>query len=158
MKSIARVSISALAAAALATAALAASHGGSLPLEVKARQGHMTLYQLNAGALFGMAQEKIPYDAEAAAAAASNLAALAKLNQSAYWQEGTDSDSLEGTRALPALWDDIPRVIEISQSLSAAADTMAASAGDGLDAVKANIGAVGKACSDCHEAYRQSAN
>lgn len=158
MKSIARVSIPALAAAALATAAIAASHGGGLPLEVKARQGHMTLYQLNAGTLFGMAQEKMPYDADAASTAATNLAALANLDQSRYWPEGTDADSLEGTRALPAIWEETDKVIEISQSLASAADAMAASAGDGLEAVKANIGDIGKACSACHEDYRQSNN
>ena len=152
------ISISAISAVVIATAALAGGHGDGLPPEVKARQAHMALYGFNIGVLGGMAQGKIDYDAEAATKAASNLAALAKLDQSNYWTPGTDSDSLEGSRALPKLWDEIPAVIEISQKFVAATDAMAAAAGDGLDAVKANIGAVGGGCSDCHKAYRKPQN
>ena len=150
--------IALLSTAGVATAAFAGGHGGELPPEVKARQAHMALYGFNIGVLGGMAQEKIPYDAEAATKAASNLAALAKLDQSSYWSPGTDSDSLEGSRALPKLWDEIPAVIEISQKFVGATEAMAAAAGDGLDAVKANIGAVGGGCSDCHKAYRKPQN
>ncbi len=142
-----------VAALSIATATLAGGHGGTPP-EVAARIGHMNVYQHFAGILFGMAQDKVPYDAELAMTAATGLAAMTKVDQSTYWTPGTDSESLEGTRALPAIWDNIPDVIRISQDLGAAADTMAGVAGDGLDAVKGNIRAIGAACSECHEDYR----
>ena len=136
------------------TAALAASHGGELPPGVKARKAHMQLYAHNIGILGGMARGNAEYNAEAASAAAANLAALSKLNQMTYWVPGTDSDSLEGSRALPAIWENLPDVVEKAAALTAAADAMAATAGNGLEAVQAGMGALGGACGACHKVYQ----
>ena len=122
---------------------------------VAARQAHMDLYSFNLGIVGGMARGNVEYDAEVAAAAAANLAALTKIDQSRYWPEGTSSLDIEGTRALPEIWDDIPGVIGKAQELSAAADAFAGQAGQGLDALRAGLGPVGQACGACHEAYRQ---
>ncbi len=151
----------ALGAAVLATAtvtAFAGGHGDGLPAEVKARQAHMALYSFNIGTLAGMAKGEVDYNADAASAAAGNLASLAALNQMAYWTEGTDSDSLDGSRSLPALWENIPDAIAKSEAFAAATATLASSAGDGLEALQAGLGAVGNGCSDCHKAYRQPRN
>jgi len=137
-------------AALVATGALAQDINPA----VKARQSHMTLYGHNLGLLGGMARGNIDYDAEAATAAAANLAALAALDQSRYWPEGTDSDTLMETRALPAIWENIPDVIEKSRTLAAATGTLATEAGGGLDALRASLGPVGEACGACHEDYR----
>lgn len=145
-------------AALLSSMALAGSHGGDVPASVKARQAHMRLNIHNAGILFGMAQDKAPYDAERAAAAAGNLATLSKVSHIGYWEPGTDSESIEGTRALPAIFAADSEAGTIAGQLSDAADALAAVAGDGLDALKANIGPVGQACTACHEKYRAPSN
>ena len=153
----ARFTIAAATAFGIATAAFAGSHGGA-PAEVKARQAHMQLYLFNAGVLFGMAQGKVDYDSATAVTAASNLAALARLDESRYWVEGTDSESIEGTRALPGLFAETSTAMTKMADLASAADAMAAVAGDGLEAVQANIGAIGGVCTACHEKYRAPAN
>lgn len=152
-----RILLPAVFAGAVAAAAIPAA-AQDVPPAVKARQAHMQLYAHNIGILGGMARGNIEYDADLASIAASNLAALTKLNQATYWQPGTDSDVIMETRALPAIWENLPDVMEKVQTLSAAADNLAAAAGDGLDAVRANIGPVGQACGACHEAYQMPDN
>ena len=139
--------------ALLCSAAIAGGHDQGPP-EVKARNAHMALYSYNMGILGGMAQEKIPYDAAAAAIAAANLAAVASMDQSGYWTEGTDNTAMEGTRALPAIWSDMAKFDEINASFAAATAALATTAGDGLDALKAGIGEAGAACGTCHKAFR----
>ena len=80
----------------------------------------MQILALNIGVLGEMARGNTDYDAEAASAAASNLALVAMLDQRFFWPEGTDSESIEGTRALPAIWENIPDVIRISTEFAAA--------------------------------------
>ena len=138
----------------LATGALAQDSNPA----VEARKAHMDLYAFNLGLLGGVARGNIDYDADAASAAASNLATLTKLDQSRYWPPGTDSDTLMDTRALPALWENIPAVRESGGNRATAADTLAAEAGNGLEALQASIGPVGQACGACHEDYRLSDN
>lgn len=143
-----------LVALGVAGAALAGGHGGNPA--VKARQSQMQLYAFNLGILGGMAQGKAEYDAEAASAAASNLAALTRLNQSALWPAGTDSASVEGSRALPALWEDMPGVMAAGGALAEAAANMESVAGNGLEALQGAMGPLGGACGGCHKAYRQA--
>lgn len=120
---------------------------------VDARKSHMGLYGFNLGPLGAMAQDKMPYDAEVAATAAANLAALANMSHDAYWVEGTDSTG-GGTRAKAEIWSDRAGFDEDDMALAAATTALAAVAGDGLDALKAAFGPVGGACGACHEAYR----
>ncbi|WP_439155858.1 c-type cytochrome [Yoonia sp.] len=124
---------------------------------MEARQSHMTLYSFNLGTLGGMAQEKIPYDAQAAATAAADLAALANISQTGYWIEGSDS-SVEGSRAKPEIWTDAAGFAAKRQELATASTALAAAAGDGLDALKAAFGPVGGTCGSCHRGYRVSDN
>lgn len=146
-----------LCGAIAAGTAFAGGHTGNPA--VKARKAHMQLYGHNLGILGGMARGNAEYNAEAASAAASNLAALAQLDQSTYWAPGTDSDALPGeSRALPALWENIPDAIEKGQALATAAMALSETAGDGLEAVQAGLGPVGRVCGQCHEAYQLSDN
>lgn len=122
---------------------------------VKARKALMQLYAYNLGQLGAMAKEEAPYDAEAAGNAAANLAALSMLDQSTMWPAGTDSDSMEGSRALPDIWNNIDDVIMKSVALNEAAVAMEAAAGTDLASLQGAIGPVGQACGACHKAYRQ---
>lgn len=144
--------------AALAGTAIAGGHNLTPEQQaMKARQSHMGLYAFNLGILGAMAKGDVEYNADAAAAAANNLATLATLNQAAYWLPGSDADSLEGSRALPAIWDNVPDVMEKSTSLASAAQALAVAAGSGDPAALGPaIGPLGKACNDCHESYQQT--
>lgn len=147
----------AVSAALVASVVHAGGHGGKPP-GVAARQAHMQLNGHNVGILFGMVQGKAEYDADAAAAAAANLAMLARLKQNSYWTPGTDTESIEGTRALPALWAADSTAREIGGELAEATEALAAVAGDGLEPMKESVVAVGKVCTACHEKYQQPRN
>ena len=104
-----------------------------------------------------MAQEKTPYDAQAASIAAANLAAIAGVSQAGYWIEGTDT-SVEGSRAKPEIWTDLAGFQQDGADLLAASIALSEVAGNGLDALKAGFGPVGQACGACHENYRAPRN
>jgi cytochrome c556 len=120
---------------------------------VDARKAHMSLNSFNLSPLGAMAQDKMPYDAEVAAAAAANLAAFANMSHDSYWVEGTDSSG-GGTRAKAEVWTDRAGFNAADMALATATIALAAVAGDGLNALKAAFGPVGGACGACHEAYR----
>lgn len=141
------------AALTLGSMALAGGHSDEDPA-VTARKAHMQLYAHNLGVLGGMAQGKIDYDATAAQAAADNMVALGAINQTSYWTPGTDSESIEGTKTLPALWDNIDNVLAINADFVAAADAMAAVAGTDLASLQGAMGPLGGTCSACHREYR----
>lgn len=125
--------------------------------QIQARQAFMKVYAFNLGLLGAMAKGEADYDAKRASAAATNLLAAAKMDNSAMWPGGSDA-AAEGlkdkTRAKPEAWSNYPEVSEKHQALTDALMTMAADAGSGLDAVRANMGAVGKGCKGCHESFR----
>lgn len=144
------------ACAALAAPVLAESHADkAIENAIKARQAQMQLYAFNLGQLGAMAKGEMEYNAEAATAAATNLAALTKLNQMALWPQGSDSDIVEKSRALPAMWQNFPDVMEKGGALASAADAMVTAASTDLASLQGAIGAVGGACGACHKAYRQ---
>lgn len=141
-------------AVALSAAVLPATAQDSNPA-VDARQGQFRIMSLNIGVLGGMARGNTDYDAEAAQAAANNLLAMSQIDQRFHWVPGTDSESMEGTRALPAIWEEGSQVIEIWGQFGTAAQALAAVAGDGLDPMRAALGPVGGSCGACHDDYRQ---
>lgn len=148
--------LSLVTAAGIAAGAAFAASDAEVNPAVKARQAHMQLYAHNIGVLGGMAQGNIEYNAEAAQAAANNLVALSSINQTSYWPPGTSVDDIEGTRALPAAWDDMEGIIAAHMAFIEAAAGMADVAGNGLEAVQGAIGPLGGACAACHRNYRQS--
>jgi cytochrome c556 len=125
--------------------------------QIEARQSYMRVSAFNLGLLGDMAKGESPYDAERAKDAAENLLANAKMKNSAMWPGGSDADApgLSGvTRAKAVIWSSFPEVGEKHQALTDALTEMAAVAGDGLEAVRSNMGAVGNACKGCHEPFR----
>jgi cytochrome c556 len=103
-----------------------------------------------------MANGKMEYNADAAKAAAHNLKVMTTLNGMAMWPKGSDNVALgDKTNALPALWENFPKVIEALKELSAAADIMVDAAGKDLASLQAAMGAVGKTCNSCHEQFRK---
>lgn len=139
---------------ALAGAAGAESHSEALGNAVKARKATMQLYAFNLGILGGMAKGAMDYDAAAASAAAGNLVKLSSQNQMAYWPKGSAQGEIDGSRALPAVWEDMAGVGQASAALKDAAMAMEAAAGTDLAALQAAMGGLGAACGSCHKAYR----
>jgi cytochrome c556 len=124
---------------------------------IKARKAVMALYAWNLGQLGAMAKGEIDYDPEAAQVAAENIRILSSMNNGAAWPQGSDSTALPGkTRAKVEAWTTYPESAEINKTLVAAAVAMSEAAGTGLDGVRANIGAIGGACKECHTKFRES--
>lgn len=150
----------AAAALMLAAAPAIAQEADKIDKAVKARQSLMTLYSFNLGLLGGMAKGEIAYDAEAAKHAADNLAALTAIDQTGMWPEGSDIETLgeKKSAALPVIWTKTAEFAEDRDALTKVAAEFAGAAGTDLDALKAGIGPVGKACGACHEDFRQKQN
>ncbi|WP_407493355.1 cytochrome c [Pseudooceanicola sp. MF1-13] len=154
-----------LAAALMATIGLAGvsvaeSHMSEDDLKkaVNARQATMQLYAFNLGILGNMAKGTTDYDADAASAAAGNLVKLSTQNQMAYWAPGTAEGQIEGSKALPAIWEDMAGVGAAATAMTEAAMAMEAAAGTDLASLQGAMGALGGACGGCHKSYRASSN
>ena len=139
------------AALLLAAAPLAAD----VTPAVEARQGQFKLFSFNLGPMVQMAQGNAEYDAEVAGTAAANLATLVGIDQARLWPEGSDNATIEGTRALPAIWEDLEGFADLFADLQDAVAGLEGAAGTDLDTMRAALGPVGAACSACHEANRQ---
>ncbi len=128
------------------------------PLEkaIKARQGEMQLRAFNAGPLFGMAKGQVDYDAELASKLAGNLKLLLELDNGRAWAGGSHNEAYPGeTTALPKIWDTYPEIAEYGKKYASAVNAIAAVAGNGRDALKSEIGNLGKACKACHDDFRE---
>lgn len=153
MKSALRFALGILATGAVSTAVLADGH---LEKAVQARQGFMKVVAFNLGPLGAMAKGEMEYDADLAANNAKNLQALAVMNTGAMWPEGSDNAALgeDKTRALPAAWAADSKVMDKHGDWAKASAELVAAAGNGLDALKPAVAAVGKSCGGCHDDYR----
>lgn len=142
--------------AALLVGSLALAQDGPSPEEraVNARQSHMRLYQHNLGTLGGMAQGSVEFDAVSAQAAADNLNHLVQLSHQGYWLPGTSSEEIEGTRASPAIWENMEDFEAKHAALQEAVAALQEAAGTDQASLGAAMGGVGQACGSCHENYR----
>lgn len=149
--------------AALTTAAAVAmpmSLGAQEAFEnqIKARKGLMDVMALNLGVLGGMARGIVEYDAATAQAAADNLVAVSSVNHLFFWPEGSDNMSVDNTRALPAIWENLDGVVASWTEFGAKSEALAAVAGDGQAALGPAVGGVGGVCQACHEDFREPNN
>ncbi len=140
-------------AAPIAVVAFAAAHA-DIGAAVKARHAHMQLYSYNLGILGDMAKGDTEYDAAMAQAAADRLVSLSAVSQEGYYPDGTSSEEVEESRALPVLFEEREKYTALTEDLNAAATEMAAVAGDGADALGPQMQALGGACGACHKVYR----
>ena len=95
------------------------------------------------------------YNAEAAAAAANSLKALMGVDMGRSWAPGTGNDAYpDKTRSLPNIWTTYPEIAEYGKAYAKAVNDLAANAGNGLDALRENVGPLGKSCKGCHDEFR----
>jgi len=141
----------AAAAAMIGTVALAQDYSANL----KARQGQFRIMALNLGILGGMAQGKIAYDAEAAQRAADTLVAVSQIDPTPLWPEGSDNMSIDGTRAMPSIWDKHDDFLAKWGAFGTAAAEMQTVAATGQEALGPMMGKVGGSCKACHDSHRE---
>jgi len=119
---------------------------------VKQRQSAMTLIGKYFGPLGGMAQGKVPYNPSIVQRNAEYLHALSQMP----WDGFDPSTKGEKSRALPALWEQPGKVKEaVDRFQSEVGKLQQVSKGGDEGAIKAQIGAVGKSCANCHDNFRE---
>jgi cytochrome c556 len=122
---------------------------------VKQRQSAMTLIGKYFGPLGAMAQGKAPFDAKIVQRNADYLNALAQMPWDGFDPSTKDVKDPK-TRALPAIWEQPEKVKEAAQRLqNEVAKLQQVAKGGDEAATKAQIGAVGKACANCHDNFRE---
>ena len=138
-------------------AGLAQAQGADpFKMQIAARQGIMAYRALQLGTLGAMAKGEVEYDAAKAQKAADNLLTAVSIDASMLFPKGSDSDAVEGTRALPAIWAEGSTIGAEAKAAVEAATALQAAAGKDLDSLKAAMGPMGQACTACHKAYRKS--
>lgn len=119
---------------------------------VKQRQAAMTLQGKYFGPLGAMAQGKAPFDAAVVARNAAFLDVLDKMPWDGFAASTKDVKSA----ALPAVFTETAKFKEAQDHLqSEVSKLVAVSKGGDEAAVKAQLGAVGKACGGCHDKFRE---
>ena len=142
----------ALAATTLALAAGSAFAQAKPDVLVKQRQAAMTLLGKYFGPLGGMAQGKVPFNAQVVQRNADYLAMLSQMP----WDGFDPSTASVKSRAKPELFKETQKVKEHIDRLQGEIKKLQTAAKGGDEAaIKAQIGAVGKACGSCHDTYRE---
>src|SRR3954466_5069326 len=143
--------------AAVVAVALGVSAGAAFAQQkpevmVKQRQSVMTLQGKYFGPMAGMAQGKVPYNADVVK---RNSAYLDNLSRMAW--DGFDPSTKDvKSAALPAIYEQTDKFKEAASRLENESHKLYQVAQSGDEAaVKAQIGAVGKSCGGCHESFRQ---
>ena len=118
---------------------------------VKQRQAKMTLQGKYFGPLAGMAQGRVPYDANAVQRNAAFLEALSKM----AWDGFDPSTKGIKSNALPEVFSDTAKFKASVERLETETGKLVAVSKSGDEgAVKAQIGAIGKACQGCHDQFQ----
>jgi cytochrome c556 len=118
---------------------------------VKQRQSAMTLIAKYFGPIAGMAQGKIPYNVDVVSRNATYLENLAQMP----WDGFHENSKGEKSAARPEVWSNPKGFQEAADRLQAEAVKLAAAArAKDEGGVKAQWGAVSKACGACHDNFR----
>ena len=121
---------------------------------VKQRQAAMTLQAKYFGPLAGMAQGKVPFNADTVAMNSALLDALSRMPWDGF--APARKDATVKTAALPAVWSEGDKFKAAQDNFhKAVAALVAVSRGGDEAAQKAAIGGVGKACGGCHQDFRE---
>jgi cytochrome c556 len=136
----------------LAAVAFEAAAQAKPDVLVKQRKAAMTLIAKYWGPMGGMAQGKLPYDAKIVQRNSGYLETLDKMP----WDGFDASTKGEKSAALPAVWEKAGEFKQAQERLENETAKLAQVAKSGDEgAVKAQMGAVGKACGGCHENFRE---
>ncbi len=147
-----RIALGALTACLAAGFTLDAAAQAKPEVLVKQRQAAMTLIGKYWGPMGAMAQGKAPFNVQVVQRNSAYLETLAKMP----WDGFDASTKGEKSAALPAIWDKAGEFKQAQERLESETAKLA-QVGKGGDeaAIKAQMGAVGKACGGCHETFRE---
>jgi cytochrome c556 len=150
MKSIATL---AFAAATFALAAPASAQSFGKPEDaIKYRRGAFTVLSTHFGALGAMANNRAPFDAQAAARHGEVIALVSHLPFAGFV---TGSDKGE-TRAKPEVWAEQAKFRGNAEKMQAEVAKLAAASKTGnLDNLKAAFGPAAGTCKACHDDFRR---
>jgi cytochrome c556 len=119
---------------------------------VKQRQAAMTLQGKYFGPLGGMAQGKVPYNAQVVQRNAGYLDVLSKMP----WDGFDPSTKGEKSRARPEVYSDQAKFKGAAERFQSEVTKLVQVSKSGDEnAVKGQIGAVNKACGSCHDDFRE---
>ena len=140
-----------LAALAVVGAFSTAVYAQTADRAIKYRQGIMGGQGWHMGILGGMAKGSRPYDKDVAARSAMFVDQLMLMHS-----EGFIAGSEKGapTKAKPEIWTQKAKFDKYAQDAKMETAKLASAAGNGLDALRAAIGPVGRSCNNCHEDFQ----
>ena len=119
---------------------------------IKYRKAALTVMGTHFSRIGAMVNNRVPFDAKAAADNADIVAQMSKLPFAAFGP-GTDKGD---TRAKPEVWTDMDKFRGGAGKLQEEAAKLAAAAKVGTpDALKAAFGEAAKTCKACHDDFRK---
>lgn len=140
-------------AAALATVGVAFAQGSPADKAIKYRQGVYGIMGWNFGPMAAMVKGEKPYDKEAFARHAKNVAAVGPMALEGFGP-GTDKGAAE-TKAKPEIWTKMDDFKSKMTKMNDEATKLAAISQTGtLDEIKKQFGATGATCKACHDDYK----
>lgn len=139
---------------ALSVFPIMASADNAAESALEARHGYMTMIGINMGTLAGMAKGEIEYDEAAASTAASNIEALTGYAVTDLFVEGTAEGEMEGSEALPSIWENPDDFAQKYADLREAAAGAGEAVRGGLENVGPVVQKLGATCKACHDDYR----
>lgn len=139
-----------LAAAAITLSAPASAQFAKPEDAIKYRQSVMTVMATHFGRVAGMANGRIPFNAQAAA----DNAAIAETMSKLPWQAFVPGSEAANSKALPAVWTDAAKFKTAQDNMLGEMSKLAVAArGGNIDTIKAAVGATGGTCKACHDAF-----
>jgi cytochrome c556 len=149
MQSAVKLGLGVALAATMATTAWAQAQPDRA---IKYRQGALQVMGWNMGPMAAMVKGERPYDKDEFLKRATNVDHASSLPWEGF---GPGTDAGAPTKAKPEIWKDTAKFKQYQEALQAETVKLVAAAKVGtLDAVKGPFGAVGKACSNCHDDFR----
>jgi cytochrome c556 len=119
---------------------------------IKYRQGVLQAMGWNMGPMAAMVKGEKPYDKDEFLKRATWVSELAVMPFEGFTP---GSDQGAPTKAKPEIWKDMAKFKQLAEAMQAASVKLVAAAKVGtLDAVKGPFGDLGKACSNCHDDFR----
>lgn len=126
-------------------------------IQVKQRQAAMTLQGKYFGPMAGMAQGKVPYNADTVAFNSAMLDALSRMAWDGF--APASKDATVKNAALPAIWSEPAKFKEAQDTFQNAVQGLVkVSRGGDEAAIKTAIGGLGKTCGGCHQNFREKQN
>ena len=140
-----------LAALAVIGAFSTAVYAQTADRSITYRRGIMQAQGWHMGVLGGMAKGTRPYDKDVAMRSAKFVDQLIEMPWEGF-APGTERGA--PTRAKPEIWQQKAKFDKHAQDAKVETAKLAAAAGNGLDALRAAIGPVGRACNNCHDDFQ----